>query len=215
MQQAHKGLCKHQGKARTARVPAQKLAAPRQNHLLPPLAQAPVRTQAAAGSHLLSSGCLPTAQSLACKRSGVFTSNATATASSPSQPGLSAVRIRSSRPAAAVSCGKGSEASLSKLCPLQGESAPTLGPGSTGRQRAAGRMAGLSQQRGGSFPFPCRAQGSSRRSCSPWGRQHTHTASPGGYGQLGLCSKSGTPLHAAAPGGCPFPNAHPKPNTKT
>lgn len=46
MQQVHKGLCKHQGKARTARVPAQKLAAPRQNHLLP-LAQAPVRTQAA------------------------------------------------------------------------------------------------------------------------------------------------------------------------
>lgn len=47
MQQVHKGLCKHQGKARTARVPAQKLAAPKQNQLLPPLAQAPVRTQAA------------------------------------------------------------------------------------------------------------------------------------------------------------------------
>lgn len=30
MQQMHKVLCKHQGKARTARVPAQKLAAPRQ-----------------------------------------------------------------------------------------------------------------------------------------------------------------------------------------
>lgn len=52
-----------------------------------------------------------------------------------------------------------SQAPSSKFCPLQGESAPTLGPGSTGRQRAALQHGRAVPAEGRQLPLPLQGTG--------------------------------------------------------